>query len=154
MNAYFRNAVYGPFVITGTLTTLAHGSLGIAGQAIETGTGTRRPVPELFALTPVPDHADVEPIPSTTPLSEVHHGDLVEAVFDQNPYGRFTLTGMALDAPAGGVLVLGSRFLTQPVATCSPAERLVAVTILEPAAEHGGAVPARIHRWPEPSPED
>ncbi|WP_405135726.1 hypothetical protein [Nocardia sp. NBC_01388] len=156
MSAFFRNPIYGPYAVTGTLITLAHGSLGVAGQTVETGTGARRPVPELFALSQATDNPPPPTVYSSDAdtLPALHHGDLVEAAFEQLSYGLFTLTGLVIDAPVGDVLVLGGWFLTERTLGRAPARRLRGVTVLRSRTEHNSPVPNRIHRWPEPTPED
>ncbi|MTE14142.1 hypothetical protein [Nocardia aurantiaca] len=157
--ASFRSAVLGPHVLTGAISVSeATGSLMMAGQPLETS-GTRRgPVPELLALALETRTADeridapTTSVPQDLPetVSGLQHGDLVEARFEQTPYGQFSVAGFALWAPAGQAFVVGGGWFVTQRHRRIHADRLIALTIVSPAGRHEYRIPEPIHRWPEP----
>ncbi|GAB3204530.1 hypothetical protein [Nocardia tengchongensis] len=157
--ASFRSPMFGPHVFTGAMTqSEATDVLTIAGQPLETSGARRGPVPELLTLTTFEPLRD-EPATTTRPpylddlqraVDELTHGDLVEACFEQDPYGRFSVTGFAVRAPASNVFVVGGGwFITEPHQSV-PAARLVDLTLLSSVRPDHFRIPEPIHRWPEP----
>jgi hypothetical protein len=155
--ATMRSDVYGPYVIRGrVVVSSATGSLLTGGQPLDTATATRKPVPELLDL--VLD--DTTPAPRADPcdecrgsldasVSDLGHGDVIEADFVQAPYGLFTISGFVVHVLGHGVLVAGGWFLTVP-GRRDAATRLRSVRVVADADNHGLHPPARITDWSSP----
>ncbi|WP_410876370.1 hypothetical protein [Nocardia sp. A7] len=144
VTALFRSEMYGPFAVSGVVVrSCATGGLLVGGYALDTASESPKPVPDLVKMTIAPIETSNMPIA----LADLNHGDLVHAHFDQHPYGSYTVTGFARDAPVGRVFVLGARLLTRPGSRLPTAHFTEIQRITD---SHAVAVPARIVRWPEP----
>ncbi len=148
VEATFRSDLYGPFMIHGRVVrSRATDGLLVAGHFLDTTTaGTPKPAPDLFALAPAADlPTQVTP---TACIANIEHGDIVEARFEQQPYGQFVITGFAVHAPvAGDTLIVGGWYLSgrEPG---SAAPRLLEVQIVADTCSHQVRTPGRIDRWP------
>ncbi|TLF80949.1 hypothetical protein [Nocardia cyriacigeorgica] len=147
--AAFRSNMYGPHLVTGTIVTSgATGGYLLGGQPLDTSGQQRRPVAELFSL-----EVSSEPLPGRTGTSgstvDPTHGDIVTAVFDQAPYGLFTITGFAVATPAAGVFATGGGWFLTSRDRHTPAARLVDIEVVAEAGSHNVPIPAPIVRWPE-----
>lgn len=146
--ALFRSDLYGPFAVSGVVVrSCSTGGLLVGGYALDTASASSKPVPELVKLTAGPFETSSTTIELERALAELNHGDLVRAHFDQRPYGPYTVTGFALDAPASRVFALGARWLTAS-GSRAPAVHITGLQrITDP---HSSSAPPRITRWPEP----
>lgn len=148
--AAFRSELFGPHLVSGTIvTSRASGGYLLGGQPLDTSGQLRRPVPELFSLE-LSSGPQVGRGDTTRAVAGLNHGDIVTAVFDQVPYGLFTITGFAVAAPVAGVFAVGGGwYLTNRDGHFPAAARLVDIEIVVEAVGHGMAIPAPIVRWPE-----
>jgi hypothetical protein len=153
VNAVFKSDPYGVFSVTGTVSS--SDSLYVGAQDLG---ANGKPPRELWKLeiADVPDETDVDagadPAAetvgagmSTGGVAGVSHGDLIRANLTQKPYGTFTLTGVAVSAPNGTTLLVGSWILAS-LGVASP--YLDSFELLAPAGAHPLAVPPRMAVWP------
>lgn len=146
VRALFSNDRHGPFAITGpvhssSLGELVLGAVFLAGPLVTVSDKTgdwvsRKPeddVKKILSGEAVPVGGEV-----VTP-SEIQHGDLVAAEFEQSPYGVFDICGVATDSlPAGTTAVGGWIILGNGIAN----PRLKEIHRFAGRGEHGIAVPS------------
>jgi len=144
--AVFTTKPYGIFAVSGPVakTTPPSTSTYIAG--IEVGANDKV-VKELALLgwdtteRTVPEY-DADALAAT--VARLEHGQVVEAIFEQEPYGPFTIVGVCVTSPVGNDKLVGTWFLTTGEA---PSKRLMALTIVAETGEHTIPVPAAATRW-------
>lgn len=141
----FSNDRHGPFVVTGpvhsnSLQELVIGATFLAGPPVrvndKTGDWTsRKPeddVKRIYSEAGSPASSEArEP-------NEIQHGDLVEAVFEQSPYGVFTIFGVATDSLPAGTTMVGGWIIS---GDGSPNLRLKGIRLVAASGEHDVAVP-------------
>lgn len=148
VSALFRSDLFGPFAVSGVVVrSCSTGGLLVGGYALDTASEWPKPVPDLVMLTAIPIETTSAPPGLGDSLTELSHGDLVHAHFDQRPYGPYIVTGFALDAPVGRIFTLGARFLTAS-GSRAPAMHLTGLRRIPNS--HSNGIPNRITRWPEP----
>ncbi|MFB7878851.1 hypothetical protein ACFC06_26715 [Nocardia sp. NPDC056064] len=125
----------------------ATGGMLIGGHALDTSSSTVNPVPELLDLSA--GSADVLDAPTDVraELARLRHGDPALGHFEQNSYGRFTVTGFAVEAPVGQMFLLGGLILVQ-TGSQTPGACLTGLRRLDDT--DAGPGPARIDHWPDP----
>ncbi|MDT4867799.1 hypothetical protein FQZ97_1027290 [compost metagenome] len=100
-----RDDLYGLFRVEGPVVRLPSvDNLAIGGCLIESG---RKPERRVLALstdeaTSLDDEAGVAVAPS-----DIRHGSLVTATFEQAPYSAFSVTGRAIETAAGSMSLVG-----------------------------------------------
>ena len=144
--AVFKNDQYGVFAIDGDIarsTSFFVGGIELGNN----GKATR----DLVLLTPddgsLADGAE-RPIGDTVPLDTlpgaISPGDVVRAHFEQQPYGAFSITGVAVKSPRSDDLLVGSWFITSQLIS---AARLVRIELLAPASAHDIPAPRAMTSW-------
>lgn len=145
VRALFSNDRHGSFVLTGpahanSLGELVVGAIFLAGPTVtvsdKTGEWTsRKPEDDVKKILA----GESTPFSSQPSLAKtVKHGDLVEAEFEQSPYGSFRILGVATDSQPTGTTMVGGWVI------CShgtPNPRLVEISLMEQAGEHPVPVP-------------
>ncbi|WP_433523881.1 hypothetical protein ACQPZ2_01020 [Nocardia pseudovaccinii] len=147
--ATIRSPFYGLFIVRGRVVrSCATDRLLVGGQHLGTTGRARKPLPELLALAPAEDGPN--DIADEMCVADIAHGDIIAANFNQHPYGRFSVTGFTVHAPAAAdALITGGWYLTgRELRTAAP--RLLALRLIADAQSHELPIPARITRWPEP----
>ncbi|WP_141812528.1 hypothetical protein [Nocardia bhagyanarayanae] len=145
--AVFRSELYGTYAVRGTVVrSIATGGLLIGGQALDTASSTVNPVPDLLDLTADPVEIGDPPTGLAGALTDLNHGDAVVGYFEQKPYGTFTVTGFAVEAPTAQMYLVGGLLLT------SKGSRMPGVLLIgldRFTDTNAGPNPARITRWPD-----
>jgi hypothetical protein len=152
VEAVFRTDSYGTFAVIGQPTGTA--TLYVAGIEI----GSNGKAGRDLVLLREPEQAEPERADDETAVADraatvasLSAGDAVRAVFEQQPYGPFIVTGICVESPSSSDLLVGSWFLSHAGV---PAPRLVAVERIAPAAVegldekgHDIPVPRRMSGW-------
>lgn len=139
--ATVRSEPFGVFMIRGSaILSVATEGLLVGGQPLETVAGSGNPVPDLIGLTRA---ETVSTTDADFDVTVVGHGDIVEASFEQQPSGRFTVTGCVVEAALRDVLTVGGWHLTEPGGGI-PAVRLCSLRVVAPADTHSLPVPGRL----------
>lgn len=132
-----RSERYGVVVIEGQVVRSSSSkSLVVGGHTLE---AAGRPDADLLTLNRIDEVDEAE---GTAQLVEsAVHGDLVKGTFELEPYGRFSVMGVAVETVDGQFVSVSNWFVRQ---RGSVGVRLVAVEVLATKGEHAVTVPVRI----------
>jgi hypothetical protein len=135
--ATVRSERYGMVVIEGLVVRSGSSkSLMVGGYGLE---AAGRPDADLLALNKIDEVGEVSG--ATQVVESLAHGDLVKATFEVVPYGRFTITGVAVETVDAQFVSVSNWFLRQ---RGSVGVRLAALEVLATKGEHAVTVPVRI----------
>ncbi|GAA3712186.1 hypothetical protein GCM10022377_27110 [Zhihengliuella alba] len=141
-----RSARYGSYLITGVphltdLDDVLIGGVLIAGKKdkekrSDEPVAIRRPEQEVRQYPAVPPETiSGEP----TAAQDIRHGDLVTGAFEQQPYGRFVVSGVATAAASDESLVMIGPWILSADGSAAP--RCVEVIRVAAHGEHTVPVP-------------
>lgn len=142
----FSNDRQGAFLVSGpahanSLGELVVGATFLAGPAVpvsdNTGDWTSRK-PEDDVKKILAEERELVPGKPSKP-DDIRHGDLVEAEFEQNPYGAFRIFGVATDSVPAGTTMVGGWVITGHGVVNF---RLLGIRLIATAGEHDVPVPA------------
>ncbi|WP_313814568.1 hypothetical protein [Glutamicibacter sp.] len=149
ISVLYKTSRFGNFLITGkahatVLDDLMVGGLN-AAAAVKKAKGAdgdevsqRQPDKDVRAF-PAEFDGEFDPIPVKT--NELHHGDLVVASFNQEPYGDFLVTGVITEAENDPTYLMVGPWIVQTDE--GAADRLLEIKRILAGGEHVAPVPSR-----------